>query len=91
MAATSFEVIRRRIEEHQGEDFRTVTGVTFRYHVVGSVVRTDRTNRNLPFSTFEKALPFMSNLRGPGPLRDKVQGSAYVFAILADPRIGGAE
>lgn len=72
-----------RIVAHQGETFTLVTGKEFTYSVSGDVLRPEGVNRNLPKSTFDKALRMMP-VSGPGAIRDVVQGPAYVYAILTD-------
>ncbi|MCB9840054.1 MAG: hypothetical protein H6809_00190 [Phycisphaeraceae bacterium] len=81
-----FSLVWSRIVEMSGETFSTITGKPFTYSVDGNVVRTTLANQNLPRSDFEKAYSLFP-LKGPGEISNTVRGSAYVWAILHDPRI----
>jgi len=88
----SFEDVWPRIEAHAGEEFRTIRDKPFSYNIRGSSVvprpgRGAETNRLLPRSHFQKAWE-RRPLSGPGQIHD-LQGPAYVYAILSDPRICG--
>ena len=85
----SIEVAWRRILQREGERFETLTGGPFTYTVTGHVLRTDRTDFNLPKSQFEKALDLVP-AAGPGELRD-LRGPSYIYAILHDKRIRQAD
>ena len=74
-----------RIRAHAGEQFAQKRGGEFTYHVAGSSVIPDRTNRSLPRSDFEKALT-MVPLDGPGKIQH-LQGPSYIYAVLMDDRI----
>jgi hypothetical protein len=83
--ALNFAEVWSRIESHAGEEFTQIRGGTFRYSIVGSILRPDRTNRGLPRAQFEEALSLV-----PLPNTTVVhhlQGPSYVYAILMDPRI----
>ena len=84
----SFDSVWARIGQAAGQEFRTVTGKAFSFTIVGNAVKPDHTNRLLPRSDFEKAYS-LAPLRGPGQINLLVQGPAYVYAILTDPRIAG--
>ena len=47
--------VKRKLKELEGQLFFTVTGIpyTFRF-IEENIVRTDRANRNIPVSDFEK-------------------------------------
>lgn len=81
----AIDVVWDRIRRHAGQEFLTVTGLPFTYEAPGNYLRVDRRIRNLSRSNFEKALCVMP-ASGPGELRD-LQGGAYTWAILMDPRI----
>jgi hypothetical protein len=87
MGVVSIDDVWARIIMHEGEVFTLVGGKEFTYTVNGSVLRPTGVNRNLPKSTFEKALLIMP-VSGPGALNKVVQGPAYVYAILTDERMG---
>jgi hypothetical protein len=81
-----FDSVWQRIEAHAGKEFRTKTGLPFRYTVVGTNVVPDRTGYPLHVSNFRTAFGLLP-LRGPGEINAIVRGPAYVYAILTDPRI----
>lgn len=76
----------QRIAQHQGERFETVTGRPFTYAVSEDVLRTDRTDFNLPISQFEKALGLLP-ASGPGEWSKALRGPSYIYAILHDARV----
>jgi hypothetical protein len=85
-----FSKVWRRIRDHVGRPFRTKRGLPFTYQFAGEetlrpITRGRPVNRVLPKGEFEKAWMRLSG-SGPGELQD-VQGSSYVFGILADKRI----
>lgn len=79
----------KRIVAFEEEVFRQMRGKTYTYEVTGNILIPQGINQNLPKSQFEKALPFLpfenttdnQHLRGP----------SYLFSILMDPRIRGAD
>jgi hypothetical protein len=79
-----------RIISLEGQTFQTKTGLPVAFRVgPGHIVpiRDGRElNRQIPQGDFVKALELMP-LHGPGEIRDLVQGSAYVYAILTDRRV----
>ena len=85
----TIEEVWPRIERHAGREFQTVTGLRFTYRAPGQFIRVTRDgreiNRVLSRTNFAKALPSMP-ASNPSQLRGR-QGSAYVWAILMDPRI----
>lgn len=81
----TFGEIWKRIIAHEGDLFHTKTGVDFRYSVRGNSIDPGR-NRLLPQSDFEWYFN-RGRVEGPGEIRDDVQGSAYVWAIMEDMRI----
>jgi hypothetical protein len=83
------ESIWSRIVKHQGDTFRTVTGLEFRYVVDGEGMWFERDgvriNRKLSHRDLEKAISRL-------PLRETTDISdcfdyAYLYAILTDSRI----
>jgi len=84
------ETVWRRISFHQGETFHQKRGKPFTYTVHLKALRPDTTNQQIPKLHFERALELMP-LTGPGPLCKKHRGPLYIYAILTDPRICGAE
>jgi hypothetical protein len=83
---TDFDLVWQRIVALQGETFRQKTGRSFSYAIRSGCVVPSTTNRQLPRSQFARAYE-RAPLRGPGQLQD-LQGPSYLFAILADPRVG---
>jgi len=79
--------IWQRIQERAGEEFRTVTGLSFTYEVNGGHVKTSRTNWNIARSDFEKVVDRMP-VESVTDVSNLVRGSSYILAILRDPRIG---
>jgi hypothetical protein len=77
--------IWRRITALEGETFTQARGGQFTFEMRPGSLRPNRTNRNLPRSTFEEALRRIP-LAGPGQIQD-LQGPSYVFAILMDTRV----
>jgi len=76
---------------YEGRNFSTKTEKReFTYMIYGNSLCPDHTNRKIPKSDFRKAYE-MVPLKGPGVIRDVVQGSAYVWAILHDKRITQGE
>ena len=82
----SFERVWRKIEQHAGETFHTVTDKAFTYVVTGNTVTTNRTNYPIHRGNFEKVWP-IDSIAGPGEISNVVRGSSYVWAIMSDPRI----
>jgi hypothetical protein len=79
----------RRIERHAGEEFRQIRGRRFTYEVHSGCVIPSTTRRRINRLNFEEALKLV-------PLQNTVavqhlQGPSYIYAILMDPRIRGAD
>ena len=79
------------IIDHAGEPFSTKKGLAFTYSIKGGELFTDRRERSITRSTFEKA--FQKIQENPqeisGPKKLNVYGAPYVWAVLAT--ILGAE
>ena len=89
MSDVGFDEVWRRIEAHAGETFRQKRGGEFIYEVRSGTVWPDRTNRALSRSQFAQAfedVPLTSTV----PLKH-LQGPSYLYAILMDQRIRGAD
>jgi len=86
MQPQSFENVWQRIVEHQGETFKTKTGLPFTYRVEGDKFLQDRTPWTITIQDFEEAFAHVP-IDGPGRIGDLVQGSSYVWAVLHDRRI----
>lgn len=82
----SFENCWLKILQHEGADFKTITGLDFSYSIEKDNLIPSRTNYFIPKSDVKKAFVMMP-LKGPGEINDIVRGSAYVWAILNDKRI----
>ena len=81
----TFDAVWSRIQAHAGEHFVQIRGGQFTYEVVGTHIKPDRTNQNLPRAHFEEAFRLV-------PLKDTVlvqhlRGPSYIYAILMDRRI----
>ena len=83
------DTVWERIKRHAGEEFHTVTGLTFTYVVPGNFLRIIRDgqeiNRSLSRTNFEKSIPLLP-ADGPAELKQR-QGASYTWAILMDQRI----
>lgn len=80
------EEVWARIVEHEGKEFRTKSGRPLTYEIQGAVFFPSRTDYQVSKADFEKALEHVP-CDGPGALKNEVQGPAYVWAVLHDPRI----
>ncbi len=77
--------IKKKLKELEGHVFFTVTGKPYTYCFVGeNILRTDRTNRNIPISDFEKAIELAPNK--PSQMPDSINGRSYIFGIITDGR-----
>lgn len=83
------DAVWERIVRHAGDEFQTVTGLSFAYEVPGNYLLVSRTVRNLSRSNFAKALDLMPAGK-PSDLKE-LQGASYTWAILMDPRIRGSD
>ena len=77
--------IKRKLKNLEGETFYTITGVPYTYHFVAdNVIQTDRANRNIPLSDFQKSIDFSPSK--PSQLPDYINGRSYIFGIITDSR-----
>ncbi len=90
MPNTPFEEIWRRIVTHEGEIFRTKTGLEFTYRIDGEGFYPSRTNYRISKTDFRRAYEIVP-IDGPGVINDIVRGPAYVWAVLHDQRISLGE
>ena len=78
------EELWERIAARQGAVFHTKKGLPFTYYIKGGELFTDRRERSITKSTFEKA--YRKLLEKPeeitGPKKLNVYGAPYVWAIL---------
>ena len=79
-----------RIKEHEGDTFKTITGLEFSYSIDGNVINPSRTNQNIPKSHVEKLLAIVP-IKNPGEISDDVRGPAYLWGILNDERISSGD
>lgn len=78
------------IVAHQGKTFLTKKGLPFTYHVKGGELFTDRRERSITRSTFEKAYnKLLVDRAGENPPREivgpktlNVYGAPYVWAVF---------
>lgn len=85
-ARTLWEVI----ESRQGTTFYTKKGLPFTYHVKGGELFTDRRERSITLSTFEKAYEKLvadrvgddPPCRITGPKSLNMYGAPYVWAVF---------
>ena len=90
MPNTPFEEIWRRIVTHEGEIFRTKTGLEFTYRIDGEGFYPSRTSYRISKTDFRRAYEIIP-IDGPGVINDIVRGPAYVWAVLHDQRISLGE
>ena len=85
------ESVWRRIESHQGEEFKTATKLPFTYGVEGAGIwffrDGRRINRKLTRSQVEKAIA-RCPLTSTTEIRD-LMDYPYLYGLLMDPRIRG--
>jgi len=85
------EIVWRRIESHQGEEFRTTTKKPLTYQVEGAGIwffrDGQRINRKLTRTQVDVAIS-RCPLRTTTEIKD-LMDSSYLFALLMDPRIRG--
>jgi hypothetical protein len=81
-----FEEVWRRIVAHEGDEFRTTTGLPFTYEIAGDILHPSRTKYNIAKSQVAKAFELVP-FDGPGIINAIVRGPSYVWAILHDARI----
>ena len=78
-----------RIKEHEGETFKTITGLKFSYSIDGDSIIPSRTDWNIPKSHVGKSLERV-------PLKDTTEiqdlmGPSYLWGILNDDRISNGD
>ena len=83
----SFDQVWESIRKHAGEEFHTKNGLPFTYTIYNKGIVPNRTGYRLSAGNFEKVLPIIDEIDGPGAISDLVRGPAYVYAILKDKRI----
>jgi len=76
-----------RVFAHAGQIFHTVSGIPFTYDCGMGYIRLKNTERNIPKSNFAKVLSCIPLGNVAKVQRLGVQGPAYLYAILIDPRI----
>jgi hypothetical protein len=90
-AQNTTEVVWKRIESHQGEEFRTVTGLPFTHSVEGAGIwffrDGRRINRKLTRAQTEVAIA-RCPLSTTTEIKDLID-YPYLFALLMDARIRG--
>lgn len=87
-AAAHLDRVWEQIERHGGQPFTLKSGQDFTYQVSGSVLMPSTANWDVPKSEVREALARMP-VAGPAQLKD-LQASAFLYAILTDPRISSA-
>ncbi len=81
-----FNKVWDNILQHEGENFKTASGLDMTYTVNGDTLTPSRADFKVDKKSFEcayNALP----MSGPSEMPHDVIGSTYVYAILADKRI----
>lgn len=77
----TIEQVWLRIRSHEGEEFKTKSGLSFTYSVTGNSLTTDRTEYPIHIGQFALALELVP-LDGPGEINRLVRGPTYIWAIL---------
>jgi len=87
----NFEIIWQRIVDHAGEQFQTSTGQVFRYEVVdGTAIRPTHLDHAVQRDELEK-LQHLGDGADTGKIVSLTGGPSFIWAILADKRVGGIE
>ena len=80
------EMVWRRLKQHEGEDFRTVRGLAFKYSFRDEQFIPSRTKYQIGKAEFIKAFDLYP-FKKVSDMGSIVRGGSYVFAVLTDPRI----
>jgi len=86
----SIDEVWRRIEAHEGAEFRTKRGLPLTYSISGSKLTPSRSDYPLAVSDFEKALALVP-IESVAAISNLVRGPSYIWAILHDKRIRQAD
>jgi hypothetical protein len=86
MVDDSFAAVERRIRQHQGEQFRTRSGLPMTYVVDGDRIKVDRARPWLSMDGARKIWEMGPEAR-LSDIDQRITGRAYLFAILRDQRI----
>jgi hypothetical protein len=86
MPKPPFAEIWKSILTNQGKKFHTMTDFEFEYRIKGNGFFLSGTKFRISRNDFEKAYRLVP-IDGPDTISKLVRGSAYVWAVLHDPRI----
>jgi hypothetical protein len=79
-----------KLQAHEGETFRTVTGLPFTYRMGNEFLIPIRNavpvKQSLTKENFARALGLLP-FNSPGEINNIIRGPAYVYALLHDLRI----
>ena len=78
-----------RIKEHEGDTFKTITGLEFSYSIDGDSIIPSRTDWNIPKSHVGKSLERVP-LKDTTEIKD-LMGPSYLWGILNDERISSGD
>ena len=81
----SFGVVWSRIKKHEGDTFKTITGLEFSYSIDGDYIIPSRTDWKIPNSHIVTLLDRVP-LKDTTEIQD-VMGPSYLWGILNDERI----
>ena len=89
VASGSVIAVWSRIKKHEGDTFKTITGLEFSYSIDGDSIIPSRTDWNIPKSHVGKSLERV-------PLKDTTEiqdlmGPSYLWGILNDDRISNGD
>ncbi len=89
-SGSPFEAVWARVRAQAGEFFKTSEGRWFTYKVDSEELIPSQTeNLRIPRADFELAFPLLPV--PPAKLNKFVNGPAYVWAILHDPRVSDGQ
>ena len=89
VASGSVIAVWSRIKKHEGDTFKTITGLEFSYSIDGDSIIPSRTDWKIPRSHVEKLLHRVP-LKDTTEIQD-VMGPSYLWGILNDERISNGD
>ena len=83
---SSFDIVWNRIQQHKGERFTTIRGLSFSYSILGNWVVISDTDFRITKASLENAYHELP-VESPDGFGTDVQGKYFIYAILLDKRI----
>jgi hypothetical protein len=84
------DIVWNRIKQHEGEVFHLLQGDELCYSIQGERLTHNRTQWPLYKRSFEEAIRQVP-LSNPEAVGKTIRGGSYIFAILMDERVRGAD